>query len=299
MPLSPIGAGGYHPGMPDPVPPDRSAALVDFVLRHVRVKTNVCSRQRGRRGYTLNPRLIPDYNFIYPIRGRIVWVIGDEPIELSPGMMVIVPPNVTHGGFSRTKVFDFGSVHVEATLAGGRDVFELLGPPRVQRINRRGRLWGYLLGAAAEFDRPREQQAMLMLPSWGPLIVLELILNNAEQELLRPRPINAVVAELLEELHRRVNQPTSLQQLSQWSGFSAHHLNRQFHRELGTTPLRYLMRLRLERAAALLSDGRLTVAAVAGQFGFDDPKYFSRAFRRHFGLSPADYRQRAGPESPP
>ena len=65
---------------------------------------------------------------------------------------------------------------------------------------------------------------------------------------------------------------------------------RCFHAGLGTTPYRYLMDVRLERAARLLVETDLPVATVATRVGFRDASYFARQFRRCTGLSPRQYR---------
>jgi AraC-like DNA-binding protein len=54
----------------------------------------------------------------------------------------------------------------------------------------------------------------------------------------------------------------------------------------------------MERAASLLAEGRLSVAGIAQRVGLEDPYYFSRLFKQHFGRSPSDYRQAAGSNSP-
>jgi len=71
-----------------------------------------------------------------------------------------------------------------------------------------------------------------------------------------------------------------------------------FRLALGVTPLQYLTRLRLGRAAELLRENRLTVRAVARKVGYDDPYHFSRAFRQQFGHSPRDHRQNLVSEYP-
>ena len=86
------------------------------------------------------------------------------------------------------------------------------------------------------------------------------------------------------------SEPTTLDWLSERSGFTPQHLNRVFRGLLGVTPLQYLNRMRMERAASLLADGRLTIKAIAREVSFDDPYYFSRQFKQHFGRSPAQYR---------
>lgn len=59
----------------------------------------------------------------------------------------------------------------------------------------------------------------------------------------------------------------------------------------GATPSNYINSVRLRRAAALLDQTELRTGEIAAQVGFDDPSYFSRLFRRTFGMSPGSYRR--------
>jgi transcriptional regulator GlxA family with amidase domain len=53
-------------------------------------------------------------------------------------------------------------------------------------------------------------------------------------------------------------------------------------------PVAYRTALRLARARELLATTAMNVGAVARATGFADPLYFSRAFRRRFGISPRE-----------
>lgn len=275
-----------------------SRAFLDFVLRHALIQTNICTRQKHENGYILQPRAVPDYNLIFVTRGQAVWVIDDESFAMSPGDLVLVPPRVRHHAFSRTRKITLGSLHVEFTLPGGQDVFELLSPPRFRSIEPGSRLDSYLHGSLLEWDRNDKAQSLLMLPNWARLVVFELLHHDARLGLLRQRAIDPIVAALLDELDRRIGRSTSLRELAQLSGFSQQHLNRLFRRALGMTPLQYLSRLRMDRAKIMLADGRLNIRAIAAKLGFEDAYYFSRFFKQHFGCSPAQYRVAIGSDSP-
>jgi AraC-like DNA-binding protein len=66
---------------------------------------------------------------------------------------------------------------------------------------------------------------------------------------------------------------------------------RRFKSATGITPLRYLSRLRFERAQALLHNRRLTIAEVGRSVGIHDRCYFTRWFSKEAGLAPHVYRQ--------
>jgi AraC-like DNA-binding protein len=70
------------------------------------------------------------------------------------------------------------------------------------------------------------------------------------------------------------------------------YLSRLFRRFARCTPSQYLMRRRLQAAAQRLAAPGLLVKQVADEFAFADAYHFSRAFKRHYGLSPSAFIKR-------
>ena len=71
-------------------------------------------------------------------------------------------------------------------------------------------------------------------------------------------------------------------------------LARRFQAALGTSPVDYIIAMRIQNAMSLLQQTSHTVTEIAHQCGFSDPNYFARLFRRHTGMSPTAYRKRVG-----
>ena len=56
--------------------------------------------------------------------------------------------------------------------------------------------------------------------------------------------------------------------------------------------IRYLNSRRIEKAFFALTNGTEPVKLIAAQLGFDDPLVFARLFKRHVGMTPAEYRKK-------
>lgn len=87
-------------------------------------------------------------------------------------------------------------------------------------------------------------------------------------------------------VHANVDRTVSLRELGAVANLSTFHLARFYKHAFGAAPIAYHRALRLERAAALLASGGLSVAGVAELAGYSDAVAFSHAFRKHFGISP-------------
>lgn len=89
-----------------------------------------------------------------------------------------------------------------------------------------------------------------------------------------------------------LDQPIQLSDIAQAACLSPYHFHRTFTRAFGETPQRYLTRQRLERAGVLLRQKGRSVIEVCVECGFESPTSFSTLFRRHFGVSPREFKQR-------
>lgn len=74
-------------------------------------------------------------------------------------------------------------------------------------------------------------------------------------------------------------------------GMSASNFYRVFKQISGSTPLQFILKLRLSNAQNLLENSNLTIAEIASAVGYENPLYFSRLFHKHIGVSPSEYRK--------
>jgi AraC-like DNA-binding protein len=95
-----------------------------------------------------------------------------------------------------------------------------------------------------------------------------------------------------EILEHTLTEPPSLTALAEEVGANPFVLLREFRRCFGLPPHAFLLRLRADRARALLARGG-DLAEVAQNLGFADQSHLSRVFKRLYGITPAAYRRAA------
>ncbi|WP_069816419.1 GlxA family transcriptional regulator [Streptomyces sp. TP-A0874] len=118
-----------------------------------------------------------------------------------------------------------------------------------------------------------------------------------------PPARNALLRTLIDSVLADPAADHDLPSMARTVAVSPRHLTRLFHTEVGTTPARWVERVRLDHAQRLLLDGH-SVTTAARKSGFGSDETLRRAFDRHLGITPTAYRQRfttsnPAPSAPP
>ena len=66
---------------------------------------------------------------------------------------------------------------------------------------------------------------------------------------------------------------------------------RNFKQYTGTSPMQYILAIRIHNAEVLLQNEHYNITEISNIVGYDNPLYFSRIFKKIKGLSPSEYRK--------
>lgn len=99
---------------------------------------------------------------------------------------------------------------------------------------------------------------------------------------------------VLTYINTHLHEKITVGELAALQGMHVDYFSRQFQAVLGVRPVDYIINKRMERAQILMTTSSLTLQAIAEQVGISDIYYFSRLFKRRFGMPPARYRKQTG-----
>lgn len=229
----------------------------------------------------------------------IIWVLGGrgyartrgEDVVATPGTLLVFHPHHRHEyGSDADHPWDIVWVHFEGNAAAV--LVEEIAPGGVMES-----VFGldeHLLGRFMELVGhypPGNAAARLLVNCllWG---LLGLMAHR------RTAPATAdgsipLMQKLQAYVQRRLAEPIQAEELAETAGVSLRQLNRLFHRLFGTSPMEYVIRQRLMRAAEMLEQTQMPVKQIAASVGIEDPYYFSRLFTRHLHATPTEWRHRS------
>lgn len=99
------------------------------------------------------------------------------------------------------------------------------------------------------------------------------------------------LSQVVSIMEANLEDPVTLEELTQLNDISVRQLERLFHKHLQSTPSQYYLELRLSRARQLLLHSESQVRDIALACGFVSPAHFSKCYSRFFGVSPMGERK--------
>lgn len=211
----------------------------------------------------------------------------DEPVRLTPGEGIVVPPLVRHGLFA-TDGFRHGSFKVflvsRAARALGDGPFRFTASPT-------------LCDTLEDVARRCKQDCALaddVIVVAGSLCIVEAADQSPSPSAgpVDGRDFRRTILPVLERVAEAPFGGWTVADLARECSMSVDHFSKCFRNVLGQTPQTFILETRLRNAAVdLLAEPPMTIEQVADRAGYSSRHTFTRAFSTYFKISPDAYRR--------
>jgi AraC-like DNA-binding protein/quercetin dioxygenase-like cupin family protein len=98
------------------------------------------------------------------------------------------------------------------------------------------------------------------------------------------------ITKALSFIQTHYHEPITLDEIAAISGFSRYYFIKQFQHQLNMTPVQYLTKVRIQKAAELLRSTSTSVTYIAALVGYANANYFNKVFRKTVGVSAGTFR---------
>lgn len=151
-----------------------------------------------------------------------------------------------------------------------------------------------ILGLIADESHAEDAISRLYMEQLLDLLCLQLLRAHSVFPVAQAKRRSGLgawqVRRVTDYMQAHLDEDVGLQELADLLDLSRFHFCTAFRQATGSTPHRWLVRLRMRRATELLADPAARVTDVALAVGYQTPSSFALAFRSAFGVTPSDYR---------
>ena len=216
------------------------------------------------------------WHFFYCTGGRGSCTAGSLTLTCTPGGLLVFPPeaHLTHDSMTEA----------QGILVCMQQIPLVFRQPCLLQDDGNQSLLHLMQDALWHFEAAAPDAGAL-LSAYGQLLVQHVSLRRPSA------PQSQVVEDLARSIAQNFANPLyELDEQLRSAPYCYDYLCRLFRQEMNTTPHKYLANLRLETAADMLRQGAgRSITEIAHMCGYSDPLYFSRMFKKRYGVSPREY----------
>lgn len=218
------------------------------------------------------------WELVYCTEGSGTFHFDGLDLPYKKGDVVVIPPFLAHDNSSSV---GFTNIHINLT-----DTALPFKSPVVVQDDANQFLLQTFQAVYHHFNGDSDRRRVLLSP-YGDLLYCYLLCYHKTQ------PVSKVVEEIENNIIQNYPDCTyELDKYLQSFPFSYDYLRKLFKKELGVTPHQFLTDKRLQTAADMLSYGYTdnhNIAEISQLCGFREPLYFSRMFKKKYGVAPSHY----------
>lgn len=238
---------------------------------------------------------IPDYNkFYFILSGEGYLKIGDKEYYPQSNQLWLMPEGIqqSYSVTNPENPFTKYWVHFRAKV-GNTNLFNILHAPVCLNIQHHKYLQGlfdHMLSYYFDYNCTFTRQ--IMINSYmTQIICYYLELSDVKNIFFNTSNDNSRIVELLEYIDTHLDKELTLEILSDVAHLQPNYFINFFKKYMNSSPMQYVMGKRIERATMLLQNTNQKINFIAKECGFKDELYFSKAFKKNFGITPSEYRK--------
>lgn len=260
----------------------------------VAVSGQAVHRVRRQPGFSTGWRTLPWLTVQAVISGtyRLDHAAGSE--RLPAGSVWFIPIGCRHcHAVEGDGVVETTWWHGDVRLHGAIDAFAACGAPRIWQDGWSGRL-GTALRALREGTAATDLAGRLEVQSRTTHLaamladeLLEVVGDGQDS------PVVAVLAPVFRFVDANLHLPLTRPELAARAGLAPSRFHQVFLAAIGESPMAWVRRRRLARAAELLAGTTLGMADIAARVGLCDAYHLNKRFRAAYGMPPTRFRQQA------
>ena len=259
-------------------PPIRGAPRMIYITR---------DQYAGNWNSNLHTHGCAELFFITDGHGRFRTQSEEFPVSIRD--LIIINPNVPHTELSQA------DSPLEYTVLGVEGLETMAGVEGYTMLHLHSG-WEELTGLLGLILR----EAGAALPGYeqacGALLAVILIrLGRLGEAALSGEPAGPRTTRECDLVRRYIDnhfkESLTLEQLAELAHLNKYYMAHTFRREVGVSPINYLISRRIEESRFLLRETDHTLSLISQMLGFSSLSYFSQCFRRVEGVSPTEYRK--------
>jgi AraC-like DNA-binding protein len=244
--------------------------------------------------YSITPEHAhPSYSFIINGDENCSISIGGKIQDSRPGKMTALSPGIVHHEIQQEQFARYTALFVPRELFENEYLqYEKTVPVfrgREYDVHDNLRIHIREFMQESEHDLPGRERLLESLSvriTHG--IIRSIVDCNVESEKVNTRlDIDRVV----EYMNSHFQEELAVDDLARVIGLSASHFSRLFKKETGSTPLDFLIDVRLGKARKMLARSDASITDIAFRCGFNSSSHFSFSFNNRFEISPTEYRK--------
>ncbi|KRL98258.1 AraC family transcriptional regulator [Levilactobacillus hammesii] len=245
------------------------------------------------------------YHYVNREQGSAGWIIifctggagtvkvGDATYHLHQYSLIIMPPGIKHTYYaSQDDPWDIYWLHFRGQLA---DEYVNVSPNKAHFIEQ----------LSSEQVNATMRQFWQMIKSFLPgftynsvfyvsqvlgVMLATLALGDTDQQTSTHG--GSYVDAAIHYIYQHIDEPIKLADVADHLGISTSYLSRKFKEVVNSSVIAFITTIKMKRASHYLQYTNVPIQQVAQRLGYTDSYYFSRVFKKEFGLSPRHFRNK-------